>query len=252
MSLPIPSKPASLGEFVLSSTNFTCDLPSVSNSGAEGGSLTTFIEQVTGLDGGFRTRNTSLNSVTLTVSGFMFDASTVVDFKRVVGERSVTLTRRNLRLVGEVSSYSIKEEKTNKVWSFSVTVDSVNGWWEGDVGLFAGGTLVGSSVTLTPVNDSHVSAPARYVFTADSMQLDYVEFEFDGVVIRYDDYVGAEEQLIVDCAATTATLDGLQVLNNMSESFFLAPHLIKPGANSVVVRSSGPFEVSVSFVKRYL
>lgn len=245
MSLPIPSLPNSTGVFTITSPSFSVTLPNTMDTAEERRSFTNYIENVDALDGGIRTRPTSRDPIELSISGIITSSSVARDVRRVLGEKSVTVTRHGLDLACEVSDFSLKEDVTNELWRFSASFVSPAGYWSGDL-------VTTASNPSTVTNNGDVESFPRLIVTGGSGGATSVSVIVSGREISYTGTIANGEVLLVDCLEGQAKLDGVGVLSSMNDEFFTNPLRLTPSVNSVSYSITGSASVVFQFQERYL
>lgn len=262
MSLPTPALPSNSGAFTIRGGPFQCALPTTVDSDEESRSGVSYLQDVPGVDGEIRTRNSKLAGITLSITGVIQDAATVQDFKRVVGQKRVVVERDGLTLTGDVTTYRIKEVNTNAVWEFTLTVDSAEHYWSGS-NIESAGSVVSTgfdsgvfNTVVEVVNPGDLTVLPTIRVVGPSGGLTSVKVEALNGVAEYVGPVGQGEVLLMRCFNVTADLDGVGVLSAMQPEFFTNPPRLTPGLNTVVITSAvdGSTEpvVDFSFGGRFL
>jgi len=256
VSLPTPALPSNAGPFTIRAGSFECVLPTTVDSDEEARSGVSYLQDIPGVDGEVRTRNSKLAGITLSITGVIQDSTIAQDFKRVVGQKRVVVARDGLTLTGDVTSYRIKEVNTNAVWEFTLTVDSPQHYWSGS-NVESAGTVVSTSfdsgvfttvVEVTNPGDLSVFPTVRVV--GPSGGLTSVKVEALNGVAEYVGPVGQGKVLLMRSFDVTADLDGVGVLSGMQPEFFTNPPQFTPGVNTVTVTSvvGGSTEPVVDFL----
>lgn len=245
MSLPIPSLPNSTGVFTITSPSFSVTLPNTMDTAEERRSFTNYIENVDALDGGIRTRPTSRNPIGLSISGIITSSSVARDVRRVLGEKSVTISRGGLSLSAEVSDFSLKEDVTNELWRFSSSFTSAAGYWSG------GYTTTSADPSLV-VNNGDIESFPRLIVTGGVGGATSVFVSFGSRDALYTGVIAEGETLVIDCFEGRVRLDGTNVLSSMNDDFFTNPPRLSPGSNSVTYSITGAASVVFYFEERYL
>ena len=245
MSLPIPTLPSASSAFTLTSGGFTCVLPNYVDSDAESRSASARIESLTGLSGGIRTRNVTFDPISLNLSGYILDSTTATAFKRVVGQGTITVTRDSKTLTGDVTNYSIKEDVSNTLWPFTLSIQSPQWYW-----LSTQETSGSNPSTIT--NDGDVTVRPIINFTGGSGGATVCSVTINGAVATYTGTLALGQVLSINCDKYTATVNGTNVLSSMNDSFFTNSPFLIPGSNSVTFSVTGTATAVILHTEGYL
>lgn len=245
MSLPIPSIAGGAGAFTLSSSSYSLDLPNTVTSRPEGRDGTAYHASVPGADGSILTRSASLDPIEIDLRGILTSQSDADTVKKIVGQKRVTLFRGSRTLDGDVVDFTVRERVYGKVWDFSLTILSTQHYWKG-----AANSSAANPATVTNSGDLRVFPVIRFIggvggATAFTVSINSRNAAFTGAV-------GSGDEVVIDCLKRAVTNDGLNALNSMGASFFVAPPYLNPGSNTISISVTGAGSVVIEHVDWYL
>lgn len=245
MSLPTPTLPSADSAFTLTSGGFTCVLPNFVDSDTESRTGTAYIESLYGLNGGIRARSLNFDPITLNLSGYIFTSAKAQEFKRVVSQGTLTVTRDSKTLAGDVIEYSIKEDVSSSVWPFTLSVQSPQWYW-----LSTQETSGSNPSTIT--NDGDVTIFPIINFTGGSGGATVCSVTINSATATFTGSLGNGQVLSIDCSKCSATVNGANVLNSMNDSFFTNPPFLLPGSNAITLSVTGTATAVVLHTEGYL
>jgi hypothetical protein len=242
VSLPIPSLPSSEGAYRLVAGSFGVTLPTTVNSTDDAVGVTSYAQEIPGLDGLFSYRNPTFVSRSLSLDGVVMDENVVRALKRVLAVKKVTVERDERSVDAEVVSFSITERVYGSVWGVSVQLNCLKPWWEADTLSILNNTSYGSPHVITIVNSGDVTVYPVFTVTGGSGGLASIAFEVDGRVVLWSGNLSEGSVLRIDCGSRIATIDLDNALGDMDEDFLVDPLRFAVGTSLVGVTFIGTYD----------
>jgi len=246
VSLPTPSLPSTTGAYTISAGGLTVNLPPTVSSPDEAIDFESYSEKLQGRDGLFPIREPNFRGRSLQLTGYVMDATTVQNIKRVVSNKRITVTRDSRNLVGELDGFSVTEVNYDALWRVSISLTSYNYFWEA-----ASDTVTGSSPT-TVTNNGDVTVYPVIDFTVGVGGATVIGAEVLGRSFQWEATAASGQVLRVDFGALKVTLDGTGQLDYVNSAFFTNPLRLAPGDNTLTVNVTGTATWSVSHRERFL
>jgi hypothetical protein len=260
MTLPKPLKPSAARQFTLSGGGVSQTLPSTTSFEGNRITASTFIENLSGLDGGVKVRNTSFDPLRLRFSGFLYNPNQLLNLAAIVGSRTITVSSGTYAITGEVSSYEYREIKATKLYSFSLEVLTIDSYWEGPSMTSAAFNGTGLSLAVLIINNTsplQVEPVIRITkLTSATTPTNTMSITFnnasDGQVLTMNNFtVGVNKVLEVDYKNLTVTIDGSNALALVEPSFFTTQSALAPlSSTTITIVFPQPFYSEVTFSPR--
>lgn len=241
MSLPVPVLPSEVGAYKLTGGSFTVTLPSTVSSNDDAVAVTSYAQELPGLDGLFSYRNPTFQGRSLLLSGPIYDENTVISLKRVIANKRITIERDNRVADVEVASFSIVERVYSSIWAVSLELIALKPWWSSLNLSTEESVSYASSHSISVNNAGDVEVYPTLTVTGGSGGLASIAFEVDGRTVLWSGNLAEGQVLVIDCLARTATIDLENALADMDEEFLIDPLRIKPGIHLIGVTFIGNY-----------
>lgn len=242
MSLPIPVLPSESGAYKLTAGSFSVTLPTLVTSVDEAVGLTSYAQEIAGLDGLFSYRNPTFAGRSLTLAGPIYDSSTVLNLRRVIAGKRIIVERDNRVLDAEITNFSLVERVYSAIWVLNLELSSLKPWWEAKTATTVSNTSFTSPHSINVTNDGSVIVYPAFTVTGGSGGLASIAFEMDGRVVLWSGNLDADEVLRIDCLNRTATIDYVNALSDMNDAFLIDPLRIPQGTNPIGVTFIGNYD----------
>lgn len=242
MSLPVPVLPSEVGAYKLTGGSFSVTLPSTVSSNDDAVALTSYSQEIPGLDGLFAYRNPTFQGRSMLLSGPIFDANTVASLKRVLSNKRITIERDNRVADAELASFSIVERVYSSIWVVSLELIALKPWWSAKSFSVESSVSFSSPHSITVENAGDVLVFPTFTIVGGSGGLASISFELDGRSVLWSGNLSEGEELVIDCLNRTATIDLVNALADMDEDFLIDPLRIAPGSHLIGVTFVGTYD----------
>jgi len=241
MSLPIPTLPSNVGAYKLIGGSFEVTLPTSVSSTDESVGVTSYAQEIAGLDGLFSYRNPTFLSRFLSLSGVIYDESTVDALRKVIAVKRVTVERDNRLLDAEVVNFSLVERVYDAVWVLNLELSGLKPWWRAKTVSVVDSISFTNPHSINVTNNGSAVAFPTFTVVGGSGGLASISFETDGRMALWSGNLGYEEVLRINCLNRTVTVDYVNALSGMDEEFLVDPLRIDPGLHSIGVTFIGNY-----------
>jgi phage-related protein len=241
MSLPIPTLPSNAGAYKLIGGSSAVTLPTLVSSTNEAVGVNSYAQDIPGLDGLFSYRKPTFAGRSLSLSGKIYDESTVTSLRRVLAAKRISVERDNRVLDAEVTDFSLVETVYGSVWTVNLELSGLKPWWEAKAASVVESISFSSPHSINVTNNGSAVVLPTFTVVGGSGGLASISFETDGRLVLWAGNLGYDEVLRIDCLNRTATIDYVNALSEVDEEFLVDPLRIDPGLHSIGVTFIGNY-----------